>query len=55
MNLISEVLHNFIDGLVIGAIFTGANSQQPIITTSIAILLHEIPSEIGECALLYHA
>ncbi len=52
MNLYGETVHNFIDGLIIGASYlvsTGAG-----IATTIAVILHEIPSEIGDFAVLLH-
>lgn len=52
MNLIGDVMHNLIDGLIIGASFLV--SIPTGIATSLAILFHEIPQEIGDFAVLIH-
>ena len=51
-NLASESIHNFIDGILIGASFL-VNIPLGIATT-IAVALHEIPQEIGDFAVLIH-
>lgn len=48
--VIGDAIHNFIDGLAIGAAFL-ANPVTGIVTT-IAIAAHEIPQEIGDFGLL---
>lgn len=53
MNLIGDGLHNFIDGAVIAGAFL-VNNQLGIIT-SIAVIAHEIPQEIGDFGVLIHA
>jgi len=52
MNLFGDGVHNFIDGLVIGAAYL-VNIHVGIATT-IAVVLHEIPQEIGDFGVLIH-
>ncbi len=50
--LISDALHNFIDGLIISASFVIA---LPLgVVTSLAVALHEIPQEIGDFGILIY-
>lgn len=52
MNLVGDGVHNFIDGLIIGASYI---VSIPIgIATTIAVVLHEIPQEIGDFGVLIH-
>lgn len=52
MNLVWDVVHNFIDGLIIWASYL---VSIPVgIATSIAVLFHEIPQEIGDFGVLVH-
>ena len=46
MITLSDGLHNFIDGLAIGASFTSSVFQG--ISTSVAIFCEEFPHELGE-------
>lgn len=52
MNLIGDAVHNFIDGILIAASFW----SDPWIgaTTTLAIIAHEIPQEIGDVGALIH-
>ncbi len=51
--LFTDGFHNLIDGIIIGASFL---ISIPIgIATTIAVVLHEIPQEIGDFAVLLHA
>jgi zinc and cadmium transporter len=50
MVVIGDTLHNFIDGLAIGAAFLV--SPEAGIIASIAVAAHEIPQEIGDFGLL---
>uniref|UniRef100_A0A8D0GVD7 Solute carrier family 39 member 8 n=1 Tax=Sphenodon punctatus TaxID=8508 RepID=A0A8D0GVD7_SPHPU len=53
MITLSDALHNFIDGLAIGASFTLSLLQG--ISTSIAILCEEFPHELGDFVILLNA
>jgi zinc transporter 7 len=50
LNLAADFTHNFTDGLAIGASYLAGNSIG--IVTTITILLHEVPHEIGDFAIL---
>jgi len=52
LNLIGDSVHNFIDGALIAASFSISNFVG--LTTTIAVILHEIPQEIGEFGILVH-
>lgn len=52
LNLIGDGVHNLIDGMIIGASFS---ASVPLgIATTLAVILHEIPQEIGDFGVLIH-
>lgn len=53
LNIIGDAVHNFIDGMLIAASFM--ISRELGLATSIAVLVHEIPQEIGDFAILIHS
>ncbi len=53
MNLFADGLHNLIDGVLIGASYLA--SVQVGVSTTVAVILHEIPQEIGDFGVLLHA
>ena len=50
LNLAADFTHNFTDGLAIGASYLAGKSIG--IVTTVTILLHEVPHEIGDFAIL---
>lgn len=52
LNLLGDGLHNFIDGVVIAASFL-VNFNFGVVTT-LAIMAHEVPQEIGDYAILVY-
>jgi len=52
-NLVGDGLHNFVDGVIIAGSYL---VSVPVgIATTIAVVLHEIPQEIGDFGVLIHA
>ena len=53
INLVGDALHNFIDGIIITASYL---ISLPLgIATTLAVLFHEIPQELGDLSILLHA
>ena len=50
LNLAADFTHNFTDGLAIGASFLVSPAVGAV--TTLTILLHEVPHEIGDFAIL---
>lgn len=50
LNLIADASHNFTDGLAISASFYSSPAIGA--TTAVAVLLHEVPHEVGDYAIL---
>ncbi len=51
--ILSDGVHNFLDGIIIAASFM---ISLPVgIATTLAVMLHEIPQEIGDFAVLIHS
>jgi zinc and cadmium transporter len=53
MNLLADGVHNFIDGMIIGAAYL--TSLRVGIATTIAVAMHELPQEISDFGVLLHA
>ena len=53
INLLGDAIHNFIDGLMIGASYLVSPGIG--LSTSIAVLFHEIPQELGDFGILIHS
>jgi zinc and cadmium transporter len=52
LNLFADAVHNFIDGVVIGASYI---VSLPLgLTTTLAVVLHEIPQEMGDFGILVY-
>ncbi len=52
LNLVGDGIHNFLDGVIIASAFLTSTSVGLI--TSIAIVLHEIPQELGDFGVLVY-
>lgn len=51
--LVSDGVHNFLDGIIIAASFL---VSIPVgLATTLAVILHEIPQEVGDFAVLLHS
>lgn len=53
INIIGDGIHNFIDGMLIAASYL----VSPVLgaSTTLAVVLHEIPQELGDFGILVHA
>jgi len=52
MNIVGDFIHNFLDGIIIGASYI---VSIPLgFATTLAVVLHEIPQEIGDFGVLIH-
>lgn len=52
LNLVGDFFHNFLDGLIIASSFIISNNLG--LTTTLAIIIHEIPQEIGDFGVLIY-
>lgn len=53
MNLIADAVHNLIDGMAIGAGYLAGPAVG--LATTLAVILHEVPQELGDFGILVHA
>jgi zinc and cadmium transporter len=53
MIMVGDTFHNFVDGIIIAAAFL--TDIQLGIVTSLAIIAHEIPQEVGDFMILLHS
>ena len=53
MNLIGDGVHNFIDGAIIATSFLVSPALG--LATTLAVIIHEIPQEMGDFGILIHA
>lgn len=52
LNLIGDAIHNLLDGAIIAVAFNAGTGIG--ITATVAVILHEIPQELGDFAILVH-
>jgi zinc and cadmium transporter len=53
INILGDAIHNFIDGVVIGASYLVSPAVG--LSTTIAVLFHEIPQEFADFGILIHS
>jgi zinc and cadmium transporter len=53
VNLVGDAIHNFIDGVLIGSSYLISTTLG--VATTVAVLLHEIPQELGDYGVLIHS
>ena len=51
LNIVADAIHNFTDGIMIGAVFASGNVDLKR-STFLAVLLHEVPHELADFAIL---
>jgi zinc and cadmium transporter len=53
INVLGDAIHNYIDGILIGASYLASPTLG--VTTTVAVLLHELPQELGDFGILVHS
>lgn len=53
LNLLGDGAHNFVDGIAIAAAYMTDSSLG--VATTVAVLMHELPQEIGDYGIMLHA
>jgi len=53
LNLVGDALHNLVDGMVIAGAYLAGGTLGA--TTTLAVVLHEVPQEIGDLGVLIYA
>jgi len=53
VNLAGDAIHNFIDGVLIASSYLSSTTLG--VATTVAVLLHEIPQELGDYGVLVHS
>lgn len=53
INVLGDGIHNFIDGVLIGASYLASPTLG--LTTTLAVLLHELPQELADFGILVHS
>jgi zinc and cadmium transporter len=53
VNILGDAVHNFIDGVLIAASYLASPALG--VSTTIAVLLHEVPQELGDFGVLIHS
>ncbi|MFA5059751.1 MAG: ZIP family metal transporter [Candidatus Omnitrophota bacterium] len=53
LSLIGDAVHNLMDGMIIGASYLASPAIG--VATTLAVILHEIPQEIGDFGILVHS
>jgi solute carrier family 39 (zinc transporter), member 7 len=51
LSICADTVHNFTDGLMLGAVFASGNADLKV-STFIAVLVHEVPHELADFAVL---